>query len=250
MAFSMASISILNVTGSTSTKTGVNPKSAMTSTVAAKVKSAVITSSRAEALTPSWPLEVRRYRWHREWHASRPNRPPALLKSMHFRTINVCCGIYDFENRLVYNFLDVLVLTLEVNHLNFFMMDVEIPQNYKNWKRRTMQFLKETYFTGPLWCRSFTTYWPIPLRPYYGPVNFFSKKCVFCGGAKKKCFATIPGSPKTGGYHYMVPLCFLREFEQGFPSCKPKKSQTWIQIGSHFFRLQFEIKRIPHWQMP
>ena len=45
IAFFIASTSILKVTGSTSTKTGVNCNKAITSTVAAKVKSAVITSS-------------------------------------------------------------------------------------------------------------------------------------------------------------------------------------------------------------
>ena len=45
IAFLIAFTSILNVIGSTSTKTGVNPNKAITSTVAAKVKSAVITSS-------------------------------------------------------------------------------------------------------------------------------------------------------------------------------------------------------------
>ncbi|MCY1235994.1 hypothetical protein D9M72_486290 [compost metagenome] len=45
IAFLIASTEILNVSISTSTKTGVSCKSAITSTVAAKVKSAVITSS-------------------------------------------------------------------------------------------------------------------------------------------------------------------------------------------------------------
>ena len=45
MAFLTASISMLNLSGSTSTKTGVSPSKAITSTVAAKVKSAVMTSS-------------------------------------------------------------------------------------------------------------------------------------------------------------------------------------------------------------
>ena len=45
MAFLIASTSILNVIGSTSTNTGVNCNNAITSTVAANVKSAVITSS-------------------------------------------------------------------------------------------------------------------------------------------------------------------------------------------------------------
>ena len=45
MAFFKASISMLNVSGSTSISTGVNFNRAITSTVAAKVKSTVITSS-------------------------------------------------------------------------------------------------------------------------------------------------------------------------------------------------------------
>ena len=45
MAFFRASISMLKVSGSTSIKTGVNFNKAITSTVAAKVKSTVITSS-------------------------------------------------------------------------------------------------------------------------------------------------------------------------------------------------------------
>ena len=45
IARSMAFVSILKELGSTSTKTGVSPSKAITSTVAAKVKSAVITSS-------------------------------------------------------------------------------------------------------------------------------------------------------------------------------------------------------------
>ena len=45
IAFFKASISILKVFASTSTKTGVNFNKAITSTVAAKVKSAVIISS-------------------------------------------------------------------------------------------------------------------------------------------------------------------------------------------------------------
>ncbi|CAI8394508.1 MAG: Uncharacterised protein [uncultured Bacteroidota bacterium] len=45
MAFSIAFGSILNVLGSTSTSTGFSFNKEMTSTVAAKVKSAVITSS-------------------------------------------------------------------------------------------------------------------------------------------------------------------------------------------------------------
>ncbi len=45
MALATAAGSIIKVSGNTSTKTGVNPNKAMTSTVAAKVKSAVITSS-------------------------------------------------------------------------------------------------------------------------------------------------------------------------------------------------------------
>ena len=45
MAFLIASIEIFIFTKSTSTKTGVNCNKAITSTVAAKVKSAVMTSS-------------------------------------------------------------------------------------------------------------------------------------------------------------------------------------------------------------
>jgi hypothetical protein len=58
---------IFILTKSTSTKTACQLQKAITSTVAAKVKSAVITSSPGfKSQAPSWQFAKHLFRWHKE----------------------------------------------------------------------------------------------------------------------------------------------------------------------------------------
>ena len=66
IASSMALGSMLKVLGSTSINTGVSRSSEITSTVAAKVKSAVITSSLVQALIPLKRFATHRFHLHME----------------------------------------------------------------------------------------------------------------------------------------------------------------------------------------